>query len=69
MLNIHENLKLNKVCQLSLSSILTAEGLTPPSAVYKASFPTGIPIPYKIKTNKQYASARSDQNHTRINHV
>lgn len=25
--------------------VLTAEGLTPPRAVYKASFPTGIPIP------------------------
>lgn len=25
--------------------ILTAEGRTPPSAVYRASLPTGIPIP------------------------
>ena len=25
--------------------ILTAEGRTPPSAEYKESFPTGIPIP------------------------
>lgn len=28
--------------------ILTAEGRTPPSAVYKESFPTGIPIPWKF---------------------
>lgn len=26
--------------------MLTAEGLIPPSAVYKANLPTGIPIPY-----------------------
>jgi len=26
-------------------NILTADGRTPPSAVYKESFPTGIPIP------------------------
>jgi hypothetical protein len=31
----------------TLVVILTAEGRTPPSAVYKASFPTGIPIPYE----------------------
>lgn len=28
--------------------MLTAEGRMPPSAVYKANFPTGIPIPYNI---------------------
>lgn len=29
--------------------MLTAEGLIPPRAVYKANLPTGIPIPYNIQ--------------------
>lgn len=31
---------------VSFLEILTAEGRTPPSAVYRESFPTGIPIPW-----------------------
>lgn len=37
--------------KLKTQCMLTAEGRTPPSAVYKANFPTGIPIPYKIVAN------------------
>lgn len=33
------------------TNFVTAEGLTPPSAVYRANFPTGIPIPCDVKTN------------------
>ena len=41
--------------------ILTAEGRTPPSAVYKESFPIGIPIPWGHKlplTNQQHMRER-----------
>ena len=36
-----------EVCdKYSRQKILTVEGRTPPSAEYKESFPTGIPIPW-----------------------
>ena len=47
---------------------LTAEGRTPPSAVYKASFPTGIPIPWAhtIDCHKLPMLCMWEWNHARV---
>jgi hypothetical protein len=37
--------KLHQTNGRAVRRVLTAEGRIPPNAVYKESFPTGIPIP------------------------
>lgn len=39
---------MDKMAQNQGYDNITAEGLTPPSAVYRANFPTGIPIPCDV---------------------
>jgi hypothetical protein len=41
-----------RVVGREVRSVLTAEGRTPPNAVYKESFPTGIPIPWKNSNDR-----------------
>jgi len=46
----HHIMLLNIGNGLFTGKLLTADGRTPPSAVYSASFPTGIPMPYTYFT-------------------
>lgn len=44
-INSRNYVKLHQTNGRAVRRVLTAEGRTPPNAVYKESFPTGIPIP------------------------
>ena len=57
----HKQLHWTQCNQENGSKLLTAEGRTPPSAVYRESFPTGIPIPCYILINEKLLKQQDKQ--------